>query len=232
MRASPSRRGRCELSRVELRSELRRSEFRQSEFRQAELRRCELPASRRASTRASPTRAFPARMTSASRMPSAARLRRAGGEADQGFEFFADEPAQDYGQRAAERSAAAAASLRRHLRSAAADLARLDRPGAPRRRRISTRASGSMPISSTRVRRFRARRPRQVRHDVQGPQRLHGRQRAARRHRSRRRLGLRLQAERRRAWQRAAALGHGRQPPGQGASRCSLAARNFPTKTS
>ncbi len=113
-------------------------------------------------------------------------------QADQGFDSFHRRGRAGLRPGAAKRPAAAAAGLRRHLRPAAADFARLDRAERAAPRRISTRASGSTPISSTRVRRFRARRPRQVGHDVQGPQRLHGRQRAARRHRSRRGLGLRL----------------------------------------
>ena len=85
----------------------------------------------------------------------------------------------------------AAAGLRRHLRPAAADCARLDRPMRAARRKTSTRASRPMPISSTRVRLgCRRRAPRAKLATLKEPQRLHGRQRAARRDRLGRRPRL------------------------------------------
>ena len=209
--------GGCELPRI--RASIRISPIRISAIRISPSRILPMRASRsrRASTQASPTRAFPARMASLSRSrPRRLRPWRSGRSR---LRFLPQRAGAGLRPGAAKRSAAATASLRRHLRSAAADFAGLDRAEPPAgagflrgraaRCRFPRRGSGAS----------RARRPRQVRDDVQRPQRLHGGQRAARRHRSRRRLGLRLQAERRRSWQRAAALGHGRQPAGEGASR-------------
>ena len=154
MRASRSRRsGGCELPGIELRPELRRSEFRQSEFRQAEFCRCELPGA------AGLRRELPRHELSQARMASLSRSR-----ADAATTAMALRPIKasipstasprriTARCRKATRGGSCRPSTpstisRRRLRSA-----RPSRPAGPRR--ISTRASGSMPISSMKVRRF------------------------------------------------------------------------------
>ena len=203
-------------SRVELRPEFYRSEFRQSEFRQGEFCRCQLPGV------AGLRRKLPRHELS-----QRAWLRSAGAghglrpwrSGRSRLRFLPQRAGAGLRPGAAKRPAAAIASLRRHLRSTAADFVGLDRAEPPARAGFLRGRAARCRFPRRRSGDSRAGRPRQVRHDVQRPQRLHGGQRAARRHRSRRRLGLRLQTERRRAWQRSAALGHGRQPAGERASR-------------